>query len=512
MVEVQLTVGKLDASLALLLTKDHHLIEFPTILLPDGVNAGSVVTIKCEQDIQQEQEEKKQFEELQEQILHLFGTNEPHAPKLRLKNVTQTSAVLEWDPVELGSATIKSLTLYKNGTRLGHIPNPLITTTTKLSGLQIDSKYVFHLRLDTTAGVYESEHITVHTHKMTDLSGITVCLGNIDAKEGFTREDIEESLKKIGAKSLQDEVKVDTTHFIATIGLGPQWKKAADCNIPVVRPEWLKACETERRIVGVRNFYLDADPKFFEGYKGANGSLKTNGTSLNAETAETTQSATRETAAESQDIPEESSEQVKEEIPEEPVTQEADQTTEVPTEETVEEPTESVTEYSDEEVTEQLGGETIVEPVETPAEEFSEQSTEEPAKDVELSAEESAKVAETPAEELAEEPNELQEEAPTEIAQESATEDAPVIEDAPTEGIPKDEPEASEIIEEPETDGTTEVQDEEFDDVDINANEEEVEEEVEDDDTEEPESATTTTAHAPKKKNKNKNKKKKSKK
>ena len=28
MVEVSLTVGKLDASLALLLTKDHHLIEF----------------------------------------------------------------------------------------------------------------------------------------------------------------------------------------------------------------------------------------------------------------------------------------------------------------------------------------------------------------------------------------------------------------------------------------------------------------------------------------------------
>jgi hypothetical protein len=506
MVEVQLTVGKLDASLALLLTKDHHLIEFPTILLPDGVNAGSVVTIKCEQDIQQEQEEKKQFEELQEQILHLFGTNEPQAPKLRLKNVTQTSAVLEWDPVDLGSATIKSLTLYKNGTRLGHIPNPLITTTTKLSGLQIDSKYVFHLRLDTTAGVYESEHITVHTHKMTDLSGITVCLGNIDAKEGFTREDIEESLKNIGGKALQDEVKVDTTHFIATIGLGTQWKKAADCNIPVVRPEWLKACETERRIVGVRNFYLDADPKFFEGYKGTNGSLKTNGSSWNTETAEATQSTATETAA-SQDTPEESSEQAKEEIADEPAAQEADQTIEEPTEETVEEPTENVPEYSDEEGTEQLGEETIVEPAETPAEEFSEQPTEDPAKDDKI-AEESAEVAETRAEELVEEPTEVQEEIPAEIAQVTTTVDAPVIEDASTEGIPKDEPETAEITEEPETDGTTEAQAEEFDDVDINANEEE----VEDDETEEPESATTTTAHAPKKKNKNKSKKKKSKK
>ena len=56
MVEVSLTVGKLDASLALLLTKDHHLIEFPTILLPNGVRAGSIVKIKCDQDLEGEKE------------------------------------------------------------------------------------------------------------------------------------------------------------------------------------------------------------------------------------------------------------------------------------------------------------------------------------------------------------------------------------------------------------------------------------------------------------------------
>ena len=27
-------------------------------------------------------------------------------------------------------------------------------------------------------------------------------------------------------------------------------------NIPIIRPEWLKACERERRIVGVRDFYV----------------------------------------------------------------------------------------------------------------------------------------------------------------------------------------------------------------------------------------------------------------
>lgn len=32
-------------------------------------------------------------------------------------------------------------------------------------------------------------------------------------------------------------------------------------NIPVVRPEWVTACEREGRIVGVRLFYLNVDPK-----------------------------------------------------------------------------------------------------------------------------------------------------------------------------------------------------------------------------------------------------------
>ena len=59
MVEVSLTVGKLDASLALLLTKDHHLIEFPTILLPNGVRAGSIIKIRCDQDFDSEKKRQR---------------------------------------------------------------------------------------------------------------------------------------------------------------------------------------------------------------------------------------------------------------------------------------------------------------------------------------------------------------------------------------------------------------------------------------------------------------------
>lgn len=267
MTEVSFTVGKLDASIALLLTADHHLIEFPTILLPDGIKPGSFVTIKANQDTAKEVSEKKKFEDLQDMILDLYGTHEPQAPVLKVKNITQTSAVLEWEPIELGSSQIKALTLYKNGLKLGRVPNPLVNKTTKLSGLQLNTEYEFKLRMETTAGVFFSDPLKITTHKMTDLSGITVCIGDIQAHEGITTEDIISSLHEMGAKPLQTEVAVDTTHFIATAGNGLQWKKALETNIPVVRPEWLRACAREKRIAGVRNFYLDCDPELLKDFK-----------------------------------------------------------------------------------------------------------------------------------------------------------------------------------------------------------------------------------------------------
>ncbi|KAK6465336.1 hypothetical protein DFJ63DRAFT_310431 [Scheffersomyces coipomensis] len=258
MVEVSLTVGKLDASLALLLTKDHHLIEFPTILLPSGVKAGSIVKLKCDQDFESEQEESKRFAAIQDEILTTFGTQLPKPPVLKIKNVTQTSCVLEWDALDLGTASLKNLILFKDGKKLGAIPQALSNKTTKLSGLPIDKAFEFQLRLDTTSGIYKSNTIEVTTHKMTDLSGISICLGDISPNQQFTTQDIEDTLKNIGANPIHDKVRVDTTHFLCTKEnkQNPEYIKASEMNIPIVRPEWLKACERERRIVGVRDFYV----------------------------------------------------------------------------------------------------------------------------------------------------------------------------------------------------------------------------------------------------------------
>ncbi|CAG79602.1 hypothetical protein B0I72DRAFT_143024 [Yarrowia lipolytica] len=272
MVEVSLTVGKLDASLALLLTKDHHLIEFPTILLPDDAEAGSVVKITCEKDSGAEKEEEDSFQSLQKELLETYGTEQPKAPVLSAKNITQTSVVLEWEPIEIAQADIKKLVLLRDGVWCGHIPNPLVRTATKLSGFGVEKKYTFQLVLYTTAGTYESNLLEIETHSMTDLRGITVCLGEIDPNmTTVTESEISESLEDIHAKPLQNEVKLDTTHFVCTKPQGAQWEKAVDMNIPVVLPEWLRACKMDKKMVNVRNFYLDSDPKHRSQYKRAPG-------------------------------------------------------------------------------------------------------------------------------------------------------------------------------------------------------------------------------------------------
>lgn len=194
-----------------------------------------------------------QFRSLQDRIFQSFGASEPAAPILRCRNATQTSVVLEWDPIELATADLISLSLYRNGQKAGNIPRPLEMHSTKISGLAVDTEYSFHLVLRTSAGTRASEKVVVRTHKMTDLSGITITTGILPAA---TRESLTRAVERIGAK-IVDGVRIDTTHFVTTEGRGTAWEKAVENNIPVVRPEWVTACEQNGRIFGVTKFYLD---------------------------------------------------------------------------------------------------------------------------------------------------------------------------------------------------------------------------------------------------------------
>lgn len=72
-------------------------------------------------------EDKKmhEFWELQENILTKFGRHEPVNPVVRVRNITQTSLILEWDSLELYTADLRSLDVYKNDTKLAQV---IITT------------------------------------------------------------------------------------------------------------------------------------------------------------------------------------------------------------------------------------------------------------------------------------------------------------------------------------------------------------------------------------------------
>lgn len=129
--------------------------------------------------------------------------------------------------------------------------------STKISGLAIHTEYTFHLVLRTSAGTYQSEKLACRTHKMTDLSGITITPGVLPPQQ---KEALAAAVDRIGGKMI-DTVRIDTTHFVCTEGRGPLWEKAVEMNIPVVVPEWVDACESEGTIVSVRGYYLNADPK-----------------------------------------------------------------------------------------------------------------------------------------------------------------------------------------------------------------------------------------------------------
>src|ERR1700733_7527055 len=92
---------------------------------------------------------------------------------------------------------------------------------------------------------------------MTELSGITITPGHMPAT---LRESLQKTVERIGAK-IVDTVRIDTTHFVCTEGRGQAWERAVENNIPVVVPDWVKGCEREGRIVGVRGYYLNADPR-----------------------------------------------------------------------------------------------------------------------------------------------------------------------------------------------------------------------------------------------------------
>jgi hypothetical protein len=142
---------------AILLGPNSHLLEFPSLLIPEPspneppLGPGSILTITVTRDLEAERAAQSSFEKLQESILDAFGTKTPTKPELQILNVTQTSVALEWGKLQLGSATFRGLEMYRNGQRWGRVGGEVGTkdekTEWKTGGLQSGEEYTFQLIL-----------------------------------------------------------------------------------------------------------------------------------------------------------------------------------------------------------------------------------------------------------------------------------------------------------------------------------------------------------------------------
>jgi len=251
---VQFTVGKLDAGMAILLTEDHHLIEFPSLLLPQGVTSGSVVNISVTRNLTEEEIKMREFWDLQESIFESFGKDQPEPPVLRVRNITQTSLTLEWDPLVLHTAKLRSLDIYKNGTKLAQHHVPSDTNHIKLSGLEVDHEYEFYIVVKTTSGSLQSNRVAVRTHKMENLTGIKVAFGTFEEPEPTVTE-LKELVERMNA-TWSDEVDADTTHLLAQLPGGPNYEKAMRFSIPIVKPDWLVQCDRNKKIQAALPYYI----------------------------------------------------------------------------------------------------------------------------------------------------------------------------------------------------------------------------------------------------------------
>ncbi|KAF9915384.1 Chitin synthase, class 5 [Lobosporangium transversale] len=252
---IRFTVGKVDAGMTILLTEDHHLIEFPSLLLPKGVSAGSVVNISVNRDLEEEQRRRDEFWALQDEILDQFGKNPPKTPTLRVLSLTQSTCILEWDPLVLNQASLRSLDVYKNGVKQGHsIANPFHTTKYKLQGLEIDHEYSFQIGIKTSAGALWSNEVKARTHTLENLTGTNICFGVFESEAAL--EECKRLIVEIGGK-WTEEVGVETTHLLCHVQGGNEYEAALQQSIPIVKPEWLKACVEHKKLQAALPYYLD---------------------------------------------------------------------------------------------------------------------------------------------------------------------------------------------------------------------------------------------------------------
>ncbi|KAJ3195550.1 Chitin synthase, class 5 [Irineochytrium annulatum] len=220
-------------------------------LYQDGVTTGSIINLTIERNLDEERRQRDEFLELQQSIYEHFS-QVPETPEVSLRSVTQTSATIQWKPLELNAADLRGIDIYKNSQKLSLVVPPGANSA-KLSGLDVSHEYEVWIVVRTSSGHYHSNHITVKTHSLENLTGINVCFGAL-GNDG-EMSNLVELLGRIGA-SYTEELTTDNTHLVCSFARGPKYEKALEWNIPAVSPEFLKACEQNGKVMPSFQYYL----------------------------------------------------------------------------------------------------------------------------------------------------------------------------------------------------------------------------------------------------------------
>lgn len=282
-----LYVSKLDAGLALLMSSNHHIFEFPALLLPEGISSGTCVSMQVHRDFEAEKLRLNNFLKLQDDILNEFGYI-PEQPTLEIATLTSNTIVCnvignskekarEWAQVR-----IKKWELLKDGQRVTHggamlrqarsleliadeIEQKDEVPKLKLTGLEPSHDYTLQLLLHTSAGVIHSKILEFQSRNINDLACLNVAL----KRYGNCENAVIEMLSKIKAKWTLGKINMESTHLISCLDESDQRDGdeiidhdeklhdiAADFNIPAVSYKWLEECIEKNQIVSMKNYYI----------------------------------------------------------------------------------------------------------------------------------------------------------------------------------------------------------------------------------------------------------------
>jgi hypothetical protein len=254
--EIPFTVGKIEEGVAVLVTDDLQMVEFPAHYLPkfekpDGqpIGIGSVLSLKITHSLPLQASRNEAFISLQDSILSHFS----HPPSadvlgscLKLDGRSHSWIMVSFPSWKVlakkhgWTAKIHSIDCQVNRS-IAFYGIGEEETLIRLTGLDTDQAFEIRLVFRTSTGTFYSNIVTVSTCSPSDFTGLHLV---IDEDAGQEALDL---AKELGAMvyAPSDLDKNITTHVIAENG---QRYGDLHLDIPIVNVDWLKACKASGKI------------------------------------------------------------------------------------------------------------------------------------------------------------------------------------------------------------------------------------------------------------------------